>query len=433
MQFRVVSDHAAPWVSIRVVLPEGSLADPPGREGQAVLTSDALQLGAGDRRREEWKEALDHLGADVDVHVARDVTIVGAEVLSRNAEELFGLLGDLIHRPRVEAEEVARLKRQSVADLEQMSDDDEGLVAAVHSQVLWGTHPYARPGRGWMDTIRSLEITDLREFHASRVSDGPLLVAVAGDVRESDVKEWSRGAFLEKSGTIPEPRTLPAPRATPGRRATWLEKAGRTQTQLVLGCPTVGLGNEDLYALQIANSVLGGLYTGRLMQELRERRGWTYGVQSQLGVDHRGGAFSVSMGLDAEQGAAGIACCWGLIEDWISEGITPEELEFAQSHLLNSFAFAQETASQRLGNALEIALHHRPADWLETWCGRIRQVTVEDVQRSLQTHLNPANMTLTLVASPSAELEDFLKGWAREGSLRIHPAAEEFRPLAQSA
>jgi len=433
MQLCVVGDHTVPWVSVRIVLARGSLMDPSGAEGLAVLTADSLLLGAGDLAREAWKEALDHLGAEVDVHVARDVTIVGAEVLARNAEALFALLGDLVHRARIEEQDVARLKRQSIADIDQLSDDDESLVSSVHAQVLWGSHPYARPSRGWSETLRGIECSDLREFHYSRVVEGPLLVAVAGDVREADVRAWSERAFTASSEPILPPVQLPAPVVVPGRNAIWLEKPGRTQTRVLLGCPTIGFGHADLHALQVANTVLGGLYTGRLMQELRERRGWTYDVQSQVGVGHRGGAFSIAMGLDADQGAAGLACCWELLETWIAEGISLEELQFAQSHLLNSFAFARETASQRLGHALEVALHHRPSDWLDGWCDRIRAVNVGDVQRALHAHLNSADMLMTLVARPCPELREFLGEWARGGSLRVHPAAVEFRPDVRSA
>lgn len=232
-----------------------------------------------------------------------------------------------------------------------------------------------------------------------------MIVAFSGDITRARAEAVAAQICAQlPSGPAPQDDALD-PEVIPGRRLTFVDKPDRTQTQILIG----GLGthprDEDHLALHVANTVFGGTFTARMTQEVRAKRGWSYGAYSSLPIDRRRQAFSMWTFPKADDAAPCIKLELEMLHDLREKGITKKELSWAKKYLVRSHAFALDTASKRVGLLLDSALYGLPDGYYEKYIERVKAITLEEANASVVKRLSEENLLVTVVGTAANIIE----------------------------
>jgi zinc protease len=184
-----------------------------------------------------------------------------------------------------------------------------------------------------------------------------------------------------------------------------VDKPERTQTQILIGGLGTHPSDADHLALHVGNTIFGGTFTARLMQEVRAKRGWSYGAYSNLPYDRHRRAFSLWTFPKAADAAACIALELELLEKWVSAGVTPKELNWAKRYLVRSHAFAIDTAGKRVGQALDEEVYQLPAGYHSEYVDRIKALSLEDVNLAIKNRISPENLLVTILGT-ATDIQD---------------------------
>lgn len=398
----VEASHALPLVHFQVVLPEGSLGDPEGREGLTRLAARMLRRGTESRGAEAIDEAIDALGAELSIDVTPSFVRIAGSVIRRNLEPTLALVSELLHTPCFAEDELAQLKRESLAALLELTDNDQGLCATQFRRALFRGHPYGRTSLGTRASLAAITREDARDRFLNDLSKRARFVAFSGDIAEPEARALSE-QYLDSREATRMSRTCPPELSEQsGRHLVIVDKPERTQTQIQIGRLGTSPWDDDHTPLLVGNAIFGGTFTSRLMRAVRSERGWSYGASSRLSIDRIREAFSMWTFPAAEDAAACIALELSLLEQLLAEGVTEEELAFAKSYLVKSHAFSVDTADKRVEQALDVGLYELPADYFSHYTRRIEATRREQVNAALKRRLSANDLLITVLATESA-------------------------------
>ncbi|WP_437603623.1 M16 family metallopeptidase [Sorangium sp. So ce590] len=395
----VETSHALPIVSIVVAFGSGAAHDPVGREGLARITARMLRRGAEGHSANEIEETIDALGGEFGADVATSATTVHFEVIKRSLDRFIELGATLLARPTFSPPELARLLREAEAELIEARDSDRSLCSRAFRRTLFAGHPYGRRIAGTIPTLREITRDDVAAFYARHYTRRNAIVAISGDIEPSEAHRVAERLLsgLAEGEAIADPVTEPSPR--PGRCLVFVDKSERTQTQMVIG----GLGTDahdpDHMALLVANTVFGGTFSSRLMQEVRAKRGWSYGASSRAGFDRHRDAFTMWTAPAAQDAAACLSLQLGLLEALRRDGITEDELTFVKRYLVRSHAFEIDTARKRVHQRLEEILYDLPAGYHETYLKRVEEVTLADANAAVRRRISEDDLVIGVVGT----------------------------------
>jgi zinc protease len=390
-----------PLVSVSVALRTGALEDPPGAEGAVRLLARLMRRSAGGRGAEANDQLVEGMGATLGAEVSASTVVFQGAVISRSFDRFVDFLLDALAGASLPEEELGRLKRETEAELTEALDDDRGLARRWFRRRMFEGHPYARAAGGSLAGIRAVTLPMLKELYRKLLVPENLVIALSGDVDETRAtrlaerltEALARGAARE-DGT-------PDPTAKPGRRLVIVNKPERTQTQILIGGLGTHPSDPDHFPLAVANTAFGGTFTARLMQEVRAKRGWSYGAYSSLPFDRRRQAFSLWTFPKADDAAPCIGLELGMLEAFCDKGLKPAELSWAKRYLVRSHAFSIDTAAKRVGMKLDTELYGLPADYYGRYVENLKAVTLEAANQAVKQRLSVENLLLTVVGTES--------------------------------
>jgi len=399
MSVLVESSDVLPLVDVEIAFAAGSLKDPAGREGLALLTGHLMRRGPRGLSQQRFEDRLASLGARVSVQVSMRSTRIRATVLRRNFEPLLELLADLVWRPALRASDFAKLKRQAQAALISRLDDDQTLAALCFREALFGEHPYARAQSGSADSLARIGLQQIESFYARNIEKRAFLVGVAGDVSDAEARALVSSYFPSTKRQKRKDSVVPATRTRPGRHVVIVDKPERTQTQLYIG--TLGARTRDrkLFPLIVSNTAFGGTFSGPLMQEVRAVRGWSYSAHSHLLHAKQREAWYMSTAPAAEYSADCAALQLDLLERWIDRGIKKSQLSFAQRWLINSHCFDRDTPSKRLDSRLDVELLGIPRSYVEKYDELVAGVSLQQANEATRARISAKDLTIVVVAT----------------------------------
>ncbi len=402
MKVLVESCEALPLVQIVVSFAGGAAHDPPDRGGLASLASRMLRRGCQSMKAEQIEARVDSLGGALSTHASLGSTLLGCEMLSRSAEPLTELLSEVLGRPSFDAEELAKLQRQAEAELISARDDDGLLASRALRRHLFSSHPHSRRLMGSIPSLKAVSRDELLSFHRRHFCRNNALVAVCGDVDHDRALELADRLL---SG-LPEGEATDYPAAEPeaplGRNLVIVDKIERSQSKIGVGTLGTHPRDVDHTALMVANTAFGGSFTSRLTNEVRAKRGWSYGASSHLTISRVREAFAMWTAPGADDSAACLSLQLELLQQWRDDGITQDELDFCKSFLRRSFAFEIDTAKKRLGQKLERALLRLPDDYHDGFVKRVGDVTREQANTAIQARIDPNRLWVAVVATEQA-------------------------------
>jgi zinc protease len=394
----VEPDHALPLVHVGVILRTGSVHDPRGLEGLTRMTARMLRMGTRSLTPQQVEERIDSLGAQLSVACAPSYVQFGGVVVAHNLDAFLALLSELITAPAFRARDLARAKREGIAELVGACDDDRSLAARHFRSFTLGKHPYARPVVGTTRSLRAITRDHVLSHYAKHFVSSNLIVSMAGAVEEARASELVQLYLSLPKGRAPKEH-VPTPQLAQGRRVLIVDKPQRTQTQIIIGTLGTHTLDSDHTALLVANVVFGGLFTARLTHEVRSVRGLSYGASSSLNHDRERELWSMWTFPAAKDARQCIELQLRLYDDWIKHGVKPSELTRAKNFLIKSHAFEIDTAQKRLDQRVESELFALPADYHSGFVEHVRKVTRAAANQALARRLSRRDQSIVVVAT----------------------------------
>jgi len=396
------TSRALPLVSISVGLKSGALVDPEGKEGATRLLSRLMRRTAGGLDANVIDTRIDSLGASLGADVAHSTILFQATVISRSLDALIDVLVDVLARPGLAEAELERLQRETLAELTDALDDDRGLARRFFRRRFFGAHPYARSISGTAKSIPSITRADVQAvFERSFVREN-LIFAFSGDIAAERASQISARILAARPSGTPPVDTTPEPVPVSGRRLLLVDKPERTQTQILIGCMGSHTRDEDHVALLVANTIFGGTFTARMTQEVRSKRGWSYGAYSNLPFDRRRQTFTMWTFPKADDAGPCLKLELEMLAELREKGVTKQELSWAKRYLVRSHAFAVDTAAKRVGLELDQALYDLPADYYSRYLERVQAVALEDVNAAVKRRLSTEDLLIVVVGTEGA-------------------------------
>jgi zinc protease len=404
----LVPDPTVPMVWFQIVLPSGSSRDPEGKEGLANVTAELLLRGTQDRSRDVFERTLEGLGASVGAAVGADSITISGSVLSENWPKVASLLSESLQFPRFDEGDFADLIDEIKADLVEMRNDDRSLGRRFFAEGLYAGHPYARPVLGTTKSLGAITRGDVLDFYRDWFASQGAIAALLGDF------DAGAGGDLAKimgklEGARNEPEVRQEPTAPEGRTLWLVDKPSRTQVQMHVGHLYLRPEGPDYAAAWVANEAFGGYGFGtRMMAQIREARGWSYGAYAPWSHFKDFSAWNMWVFPATADALPALKLMLEMMEAFAAEGITADELNYAKSSILNSAAFFADTPAKRL--SYEVRKRSTGYDPLSL-LPLVEQVTLEQANAAAATAYHPDGLFGTIVGTASSEVAG-----AEEGS-----------------
>jgi zinc protease len=386
-----------PMLDVEVAFAAGSAYDGQ-RFGLSSLTTDMLNQGSAGQDATAIAEKFANIGAQFQAESSRDMVVLSLKTLTtqealKQALDTFTLI---ITKPDFPAAAFQREKNQQLLAIAQTQESPEEVANLIFFEKLYKTHPYAHPIIGYENTVKAFQLADVRDFYKRYFVASNAVIVMVGAID------------VEKAHQLAEQLTIPLPK---GQRAQAIPKAVQlsasekitvdfpsSQTILRLGQIGITHHSPDYFPLTVGNYILGGgALVSRLANEIREKRGLTYGIVSQFMPMPGDGPFLISLASVNKQATTALQLTQETLAKFISEGPDESELIAAKKYLTGSFPLSLASNSSIAGMLLRIAFFHLPDDYLDTYVARINAVSRAEIKAAFQKQVDPAKMLLVAV------------------------------------
>ena len=376
----LVEDHTVPIVTLRFAFEGGSTQDPAGKEGLANLMSGLFDEGAGQFDSDTFQEKLDEAGAEMSFSSDRDDIYGTLRVLAEDKDAAFELLRLAIEDPRFDQQPIDRIRSQIVTGIESTERDPNAQAGRQWRRAIYGEHPYARLDEGTKESLAGLSADDLHAFHKAQFALSGLHVAVVGAIDAETLK----GDLDRLFGGLPQKQqTAPVEQAGLNLGQQLQVNYNLPQTSIQMAFPGVERTDPDFYAAALLNQILGGgTFTSRLFEEVREKRGLAYSVDSFLSNSRYSSSLGISTATRSDRAAETIAVVKDVVRRLAEEGPTEAELDAARKYLIGAYAINNLSSSGAIaGTLVELQLAGLGRDYIDERPALLEAVKVEDVKR----------------------------------------------------
>ncbi len=394
----LVEDHSIPFTALELRFRGGTSLDAPGKRGAIHLMTGLLEEGAADLEARAYARALEALAASFSYDSSSDSVSISARFLSENRDDALALLRDTILSPRFDQEAIDRVRGQVLSGLRSDAKDPGEIAAATFRNLAFGDHPYGSDGSGTTSSVTALTRADILAAKDAVFARDRLYVGAVGDITPEEL-----GILIDDLLAELPPTGAPFPGP-----ATYGLDAGVTvvdfdtpQSVAVFGQRGIERDDPDFFAAYLLNHVLGGgSFESRLMTEVRQKRGLTYGVYSYLAprdlvATYRGGVSSANDRI--AEAISVISDEWAKMAE---TGVTQEELDAAKTYLTGAYPLRFDGNSRIASIMVGMQMQGLPIDYITTRNDKVEAVTLEDVNRVARELLDPEGLRYVVVGKP---------------------------------
>ena len=409
MTLLVVEQHELPLADFLLVVGSGNEADPTPRGGLASQTALLLREGTSTRTSPQIADQLSFLGASLSTGSGWDMSQVGLHTPTAQLDSALALFADVVMRPSFPQKEVERLKKQRLTELLQAKDRPRDIADRVFASVLYGNvHPYGHTATGTEESTRSITRADVKGFYDAYYRPNNATLIVVGDLTPDDVERRARALFGGwNRRPVPDTRYPQLASSSAAPTIYLVDKPGAPQSSIRIGNIGVPRSTSDYFALQVMNTILGGSFTSRLNQNLREKKGYTYGAGSGFSMRRQAGPFS------ARAEVTGTKTDSSLVEflrelHSIRDTVSSTELTRAKRYLQLGLPSDFETTTDIAFQLVPVVVYALPADYYSNYVQQIENITQADVQRVARQYVDPSKMSIVVVGD-RASIESGLR------------------------
>lgn len=397
---QLVQQHELPLVQVTLVIAGGTKLDAM-QSGLASFTTRMLTEGAGARDANALQGELAFLGAQLYASAGADAFTISLNVPKRTLGEALDVLGDVVLRPTFRAADVRRQRDLRLASILQRRDNANVLAALAFNQIVFPTgHPYHRPTDGDSATTVALDSALLRTFYEQTFVPERARFVIVGDVTVPEMRAllarrfdgWTRGAASRTMAAV-----TAKPVSNPQVKVYLVDKPGAAQSVISLGAPGADRLSPDYPALMVMNTILGGSFSSRLNSNLRETKGYTYGISSRFSWAPLAGPFVISSGVRTGVTDSSLVEIFKELSILRDLAVDAAELERAKAYVSLGVPQRFETNAQVAAQLVDLGLYSLPLGSLGDFVAKVNLVTAVDVQRVARQYLPTATATLVVV------------------------------------
>ena len=398
-------------LDVQIDVDGGSRRDPLGKAGLAGTAAAQLEKGVSQRGAQPaldenaLGEAWADLGAQFNASASPDRLSFTLRTLTEPdlLANAVALAARQVGQPAFSDAIWQRDRQKAMAALKESDTRPSTLARRAYNQAVYNGHPYGREVTE--DSLSSITVQDMRAFYAAHVAACRARISMVGAINRAQAEQIASTLLAQ----LPQVPCASLPTLPPVAEVAPLIQAAQTnipfdaaQAQVLVGQPGYKRNDPAFFPLLVGNYILGGGgFVSRLMTEVREKRGLTYGVFSNFGPGLHAGAFTVSLQTRPDQAAQALAVTRQVIADFVTNGPTPLEVKAAKDNLVGGFALLIDSNRKLLGNISNIAWNDLPLDYLDTWQATVEKITADDIKSAMAAKLQPDKMvTVVLGAKP---------------------------------
>lgn len=419
----VIERRESPLISAQLLIKNGGEVDPPELAGLADMTASLLTKGTQTRDATEIAQQIESLGGSLESGARWDSSFATVGVMSAKIPQAMEILADVVRRPTFKSEEVERLRQQYLDSLTLALGEPGAIARFVAARVVFGDSRYGHPIGGTTESLTRITAADISKMHSRFYRPDNAILVIGGDISAKDGAALATRYFGDwQKPTTPIP-TVNAAQESPGNKAgrvVVIDKPDAGQAAVYLARIGINRKDTDYFRGIVANSVLSG-YSGRLNQEIRIKRGLSYGAGSSLDARRDVGPFTASAQTKNESGAVVADLLLGEVSRLSSSPPADVELTPRKAVLIGSFSRNLETANGLVNQVASLALHGMGLDEINRYIGNVQAITTADIQKFAGTRLDAKTSNIIIVGNAKAFLPELKKKYP---NVEVIPVAE---------
>jgi zinc protease len=392
-----VESRVLPMLDVDVSFAAGSMFDPAGKAGLAALTRATLDLGAGERDETAIAEQLADIGANLGGGADTDRASVSIRTLSARdkRDPAIEILRNVMQKPRFDTAIFTREQTRTITGIKEAMTRPDAIAGKAFWAALYPNHPYGQ--QATPESVSAVSRDDLQAFHARYYTAANASITLVGDLSRQEAEKIadSLTTNLPKGEAAKLP---PAPQMPKGNTVKLPHPA--SQAHISIGLPAIERGDPDFFPLAVGNYTLGGGgFVSRLMKEVRDKRGYAYSIHSYFAPLKQTGPFQIGLQTKRSQANDAIKVARDVLDGFLKDGPTDEELTAAKANLIGSFPLRLDSNAKILANVSLIAFYGMPLDYLDRYQAKVQAVTAEDIKQAFARRVRPADLITVTVAA----------------------------------
>jgi predicted Zn-dependent peptidase len=363
------------------------------RMGVSHLLEHMVFKGTAKRSAKQIALELEALGGSLDAYTSREHTVYQARVIDEHLEVAADVIGDFVFAPLLRKADLELERKVVLEEIGMVDDTPDDLVFELHSEALWGQHPYGYSILGTRDTVSSLRTADLESLHRRAYHPGQLIVAASGNVdHDALLASLERTGWAAREGGDSSPLIVPTPTAErPSRKHVARDGA---QTHIVVGSPTVAHGDPRRHAVVLLSTLLGGGMSSRMFQRVREELGLAYAVYTFQSFHADVGMHGVYVGTGPDTARQALDAINAELADVAAHGLPADELAMGKSQLKGQVTLSLESVTARMYRCAGVELYGEPYRTLDEMLALIDGVTSEQIAEVARDFFAPERQTV---------------------------------------
>ena len=397
LKLMVVEQHELPLADFVLVIRGGGTLDPATKGGVANLTSSMLTEGTTSRNSLQIADQIAYLGIGLSAGSNWDASTVSLHTPTSQLDSALALFSDVVLHPSFPSEDFERARKNRLTNLVQLKDRPTAIADQAYASILYGSeHPYGHNLIGTEASVKGMTTADLQSFYKSKFIPNNSTLIIVGDVNASQIENkikalfggWQRGAQTQFTfGNTPKANAT---------TVYLIDKPGAAQSSFRIGSIGVPRSTKDYFALKVMNTILGGSFTSRLNQNLRETHGYTYGARSRFDMRQSAGPFTASAEIVAAKTDSSLVEFMKELNA-IRDTVPTVELSKAKRYLQLGMPGDFETTQQIANQLVPVVLYGLPLNYYNDYVANIEAVTQADVQRVAKQYIDPASLAIVIV------------------------------------
>ncbi len=401
-----IQNSEIPLVRFNLTIDGGQLLESMDKLGVANLTADLLNKGTKNKTVKELEEKIQELGASIYIYSSKENITISGTTLAKNYNKTLALAQEMLLEPRFDEKEFDLLKKAAIASLRQQEASPNAVARNAYNQLIYGKENIrSKNTLGTISSVASISLGDIKNFYNNYISPSVSKMLVVGDISEENViasLSSLNSNWKTKEVIIPEYKTPDAPTKP---AVYFYDIPNAKQSVLQFGAPALAATDKDFYPATVMNYILGGgSFASRLTQELREGKGYTYGIRSGFSGTKAKGTFTISSGVRSNVTLESAQLVKKILQEYPTT-FSDKDLETTKGFLIKSNARAFETANAKLRMLSNISNYGLNANYINDRENYVKNVTKEQIKELANKYVNPDKMIWLVVGDAETQLE----------------------------
>ncbi|MEP7705794.1 pitrilysin family protein [Paraglaciecola sp. 25GB23A] len=391
----LMEQHEVPLIDVTLVVKAGATLDT--IPGLAKTTAENLLLGTQSLSRAEFEQQVEFVGTQIDSGAGIESSYISASMANKDHKLIIPMLRDILLKPRFDEKEFAAQKERLIADLERKKESPRAAIGGYFNALLFDKHPYANDIDGNSQSLASMELADIKEFHKVWYTPDNSAIIIAGDFKSSEMLNLLKSLFGQWQGStknVAPTIALPIPTQS---KVLLVNKGDATESTFVIGGPGIARDNKDFVAISVVNTVLGGRFTSWLNDELRVNSGLTYGARSRFDTKIQGGSFVISTFTKTETTQQAIDLALKTYARIWEKGIDSETLESAKAYVKGQFPPRYETSSDLASLLADMFIYDFDEQYINSFSEQVNQLTPERSKEIIAKYFPKSNLQFVVI------------------------------------